>query len=292
MALVNLNQVKGGQQLAADVAAKLDKSAVVSEGSETASDDRVLSEKAVEAKIVKLKDNMTEHVEESVIVEDAVTEITLSKTPTDAPVKLLVNGVAYGEGQGITVDRESKTVTWAGEFPLNASTVDSLQLLYVTSDKSPAMIPLDATNVYGMVLAQEGNRTGTWVRINENYETVDFDPSYGTWAGIKQVQNATYGKFTEIPITWVRTETLQSGPYAGCNCWWISDHEEALFHVHPAFIGQDGQPHNLQVASYIASNKSGTPYSEDKGTKQDGYWNGISYNDVHAKGWMPGGARP
>lgn len=288
MALVNLNQVKGGQQLVTDVAAKLDKSAVTGEGSETASDDRVLSEKAVEEKIVQLKNSVVEHVEESVTVEDAVTEITLSRTPTDAPVKLLVNGVAYGEGQGVTVDRESKKVTWVGEFPLNTSTVDSLQLLYVTVEKNPAI----TANVYGMILAQEGNRTGTWVRVDKDFNTVEFDATHGTWAGMKTVNDATYGSFVEIPVTYVKTETLTSGPYAGKNCWWTADAPMDGFHVHPAFIGQDGQPHNLQVASYIASNKSGTPYSEDKGTAADGYWNNISYNDVHAKGWMTGGARP
>ena len=292
MAMINFNQVKGGSQLLTNVEGKLDKSAVVAESSETPADDKVLSEKATEEKIVQLKDNMTEYVEELVAVEEPITEIKLAKTPTSEPVKMLVNGIAYGEGNSVTVDRAGKKVTWTGEFPLNANTVDKLQVLYVTGDKGPVAIPLDATSVYGMVLAKEGNRTGKWVRINENYETVDFDPSYGTWAGMKQVQNATYGDFTEIPITWVRTETLQSGPYAGCNCWWISDHEEALFHVHPAFIGQDGQPHNLQIASWIASNKNNVPFSADKGNSDEGYWNYISYYTVHAKGWMTGGARP
>ncbi len=149
-----------------------------------------------------------------------------------------------------------------------------------------------AEHVMGMVLAQEGNRTGTWVRVDKDFNTVDFNPEHGTWAGIKQVQNETYGEFTEIPITYVKTETLQSGQYAGKNCWWIADGPEEGFHVHPAFIGQDGQPHNLQIASWIASNKNSMPFSEDKGTTKAGYWNYISYDTVHAKGWMPGGLRP
>lgn len=149
-----------------------------------------------------------------------------------------------------------------------------------------------ADHVMGMVLVQEGNRTGTWVRVDRDFNTIAFDSTHGTWANIKQVQNETYGKFTEIQITYIKTETLQSGPYAGKNCWWIADGPEEGFHVHPAFIGKDGQPHNLQVASYIASNKSDTPYSEDKGQAYSGYWNSISYNDVHAKGWMTGWARP
>ncbi len=62
--------------------------------------------------------------------------------------------------------------------------------------------------------------------------------------------------------------------------------------MHPAFIGQDGQPHNLQIASWIASNKNDVPFSEDKGNAKDGYWNYINYKTMHGKGWMTGGARP
>ena len=150
-----------------------------------------------------------------------------------------------------------------------------------------------AEHVMGMVLVEEGNKSGTWVRVDRDFNTVEFNPEHGTWAGMKQVQNETYGEFTEIPITYVRTETLQSGPYAGKNCWWTADAPMDGFHVHPAFIGQDGQPHNLKIASYVASKKSGTPYSEDKGkAAYSGYWNNMSYNTIHDMGWMSGGARP
>ena len=243
----------------------------------------------MEAKIVQLKDSVAEHIEESVTVEDAVTEITLSKTPTSEPVKMLINGIAYGEGNSVTVDRAGKKVTWTGEFPLNANTVDSLQLLYVTGEKTPAI------HVYGMVLVQEGNRTGTWVRVDKDFNIVEFDAAaHGTWAGIKQVMNDTYGEFTEIPVTYVKTETLADGPYAGKNCWWIADGHVEDFHVHPAFIGQDGQPHNLQIASYLTSYKAttGNHYSEDKGTTADGYRN-VSHDMLQRDfGWMTGGARP
>ncbi len=147
-------------------------------------------------------------------------------------------------------------------------------------------------NIMGMVLVEEGNRTGTWVRVDKDFNTVEFNPEHGTWAGMKQVQNETYGEFTEIPVTYVKTETLQSGPYAGKNCWWIADGFVDGFHVHPAFIGQNGQPHNLQIASWIASYKNAVPFSEDNGNSYKDYWNKISYNTVHSKGWMTGGARP
>ncbi len=149
-----------------------------------------------------------------------------------------------------------------------------------------------AEHIMGMVLVQKCNRTGTWVRVDKDFNTVEFNPEHGTWAGMKQVQNNTYGEFTEIPITYVKTETLQSGPYIGKNCWWIADYQADGFHVHPAFIGQDGQPHNLQIASWIASNKNDIPFSEDNGNSYKDYWNKISYETVHAKGWMSGGARP
>ena len=287
VAMINFNQVKGGPQLLTAVENKLSKDAVISESSETPVDDKVLSEKAVEAKIVELKDGMTEHVEETVEIEEPTTEIKLAKTPTSEPVKVVVNGITYAEGDGVTVNRAAKTVTWNGEFDLNTSTVDKLQLLYVTGDKGPVV----RTNIMGMVLVADGNRVGTWARVDRDFNTVEFNPNHGTWAGIKQVTN-DYGEFTEIPVTYVRTETLTDGPYAGCNCWWISDHAEELFHVHPAFIGSDGQPHNLQVASYMTSkDASNQPTSVDKGTSYFGYWNNISYNDVHGMS-MPTGMRP
>ena len=156
------------------------------------------------------------------------------------------------------------------------------------------MAPINtmADHVMGMVLVREGNRTGTWARVDRDFNTIPFDVAHGTWANMKQVMNDTYGELTEIPVTWVKTETLTEGPYAGKNCWWIADGPETGFHVHPAFIGQDGQPHNLQIASWIASKKNDLPFSEDKGNGTNGYWNNITYNDVHAKGWMTGGARP
>ena len=147
-----------------------------------------------------------------------------------------------------------------------------------------------AEHVYGMVLVQEGNKSGTWARINKNYETVEFNPEHGTWAGMHTVMNDTYGEFVEIPVTYVKTETLADGPYAGKNCWWTADGPVDGFHVHPAFIGQDGQPHPLQVAAYDASNKDGVPFSENSVSKD--YWRNVSYNDVHAKGWMADGVRP
>ena len=74
-----------------------------------------------------------------------------------------------------------------------------------------------ASHVMGMVLTQEGGGNGTWVRINENYETIPFDFNHGTWTGMKSV-TTDRGAFIEIPITYVKTETITSGTYSGKKC--------------------------------------------------------------------------
>ena len=301
MALIDITQIKGGKAVVDQVNNLVAKSDVVTTekvGVGAPADDKVMSEAAVVQRLETVQAGFSRQAEDEVVVEgaQAVTEFTTSCVPTDDKLAMSVNGVFYVEDKHFTVDRSTKKVTWTytatnGGFDLNEALTDSVKFVYLTREPAaPAIVYAD--HCLGMVLVQEGNRTGTWVRVDRDFNTVPFDATHGTWAGIKQVQNTTYGEFTEIPVTYVKTETLADGPYAGKNCWWTADGPESGFHVHPAFIGQDGQPHNLQIASYIASNKSGTPYSEDKGTAADGYWNDISYNDVHSKGWMTGNARP
>ena len=295
--MIDFTQIKNGKKVVDQVNGLVAKTDVVDAehvGTGTPVDDKVLSEAAVEVRLSTVKAGFSRHTEDEVVLEGAAatTEFNVSCVPTDDKLVLSVNGVNYTEDKHFTVDRSAKTVTWTytaanGGFDLNEALTDSVKFVYLTREP---VTPIVRTHVLGMVLVQEGNRTGTWVRVDHNFNVVPFDASHGTWAGMKQVQNETYGEFTEIPVTYVKTETLQSGPYAGKNCWWIADGPELGFHVHPAFIGQDGQPHNLQIASWIASNKNDVPFSEDKGNL--GYWNNISYNTVHAKGWMTGGARP
>ncbi len=299
MALIDFTQVKGGKTVMNQVnnlVAKTDVVTAEKVGVGAPADDKVMSEAAVVQRLETVQAGFSRQAEDEVTVEgaQATTEFSTSCVPTDDKLAMSVNGVVYVEDKHFTVDRSGKTVTWTytaanGGFDLNEALADSVKFVYLT--REPAA-PIMHTHVLGMVLMQEGNRTGIWMRVDRDFNAVPFDATHGTWAGMKQVMNDTYGEFTEIPVTYVKTETLTDGPYAGKNVWWIADGPETGFHVHPAFIGQDGQPHNLQVASYIASNKSGTPYSEDKGTLKDGYWNDITYNVVHAKGWMPGGARP
>jgi len=138
-----------------------------------------------------------------------------------------------------------------------------------------------ASHVMGMVLTQEGGGNGTWVRINENYETVPFDFNHGTWTNMKSI-TTDRGAFVEIPITYVKTETITSGIYSGKKCWWIADGYAEGFHIHPVFIGSDGQPHNLQIASYIASkDNENLPCSADVANESD-YWTDIEYSDVRS----------
>ena len=301
MALIDFTQIKGGKAAldqVSNLVAKTDVVTTENVGSTAASDDKVMSEAAVAQRFEEVQAGFARQAEDEVPVDGAAatTEFDVSCVPTDDKLMMSVNGVVYAEDTHFTVDRSAKKVVWTytaanGGFDLNSALTDSVKLVYLTREPAaPAMVLVD--HCVGMILAQEGNKSGTWVRVDRDFNIVPFDAEHGTWAGMKTVMNDTYGEFVEIPVTYVKTETLANGPYAGKNCWWIADGPETGFHVHPAFIGQDGQPHNLQIASWIASNKNDIPFSEDKGNSKDGYLNNISYNTVHAKGWMTGGARP
>ncbi len=167
-------------------------------------------------------------------------------------------------------------------------------------DQAASPYPL-ADHVYGMVLVQEGNTYGTWTRINRDFEVVDFDATaHKTWADMNVIDDPVYGQFVEFPITWVKTEVLEDGPYAGKTCYWTADGFVDDFHVHPAFIGADGNPHPLQIASWLASNKNGVPFSEDKGTDYKNYWHmqndslttSFTYDDLISMGWINNELRP
>ena len=279
MAMIDFTQIKNGKQLINNVSNSFDKSAVINEWSETPSDDLVPSEAMLENKVLTTIANKAVHVEETLVITAPTTTIALSNTPTESKVVLVVNGVDYREGYALTVDRTTKTVTWTGEFPLTPDTVDKATVLYMTikqNDNGGTSFP-KAKHIVGMVLAQQGsgyqtvkmrsvNKTvyteekptakGDWRRIDQNYNEVDFDPEHGTWAGMKEVTTSLddmLGKFVEIPITWVKNEVIQSGPYAGCNCWWMADGEAPGFHIHPAFIKPDGTPGKLRVGKYLVS---------------------------------------
>ncbi len=134
---------------------------------------------------------------------------------------------------------------------------------------------------YGMVLLEEGGGAGTWVRVNNKFETVDFDASaHGTWAGMHPV-TVDGQDMIEIPVTWVKTEVLQSGPYTGKTCWWIAEDELDGYHVHPAFLNTSGHAVPLRVGAWIASKgENNVPQSVEKGTNANEYWPSLKYTDV------------
>ena len=107
--------------------------------------------------------------------------------------------------------------------------------------------------VYGMVLTKEGGGSGTWVRVDEDFNTVAFDASkHGTWSKMRTVTDGS-DVLVEIPTTWVKTEVIDGGVYDGKTCYWIADGPVDGFHVHPAFMKTDGTAGVLRVGAYMAS---------------------------------------
>ncbi len=142
-------------------------------------------------------------------------------------------------------------------------------------------LPTKANAVYGMVLAVEGGGNGTWKRVDQEYNDITFDSTvHRTWANIREIENEN-GVFVEFPVTWVKSEKLTEGKYAGRNCWWTADGPVEGFHVHPAFMGADGNPHPLRISKYMASKNQTTnrPQSVDKGLSTE-YWVHLSLNDM------------
>ena len=293
MALIDIKQVKHGSRFLADVDGAVEKTAVITEPSEVPSDELIPSETYFNAKLDELTVSMPVHEEEQLEVVEPTTEFTLSTIPNDEPIKLIINGVEYHENAYFAVDRSTGTVVWTGDFPLNNDTVDSIKAKYTTAQragfpkakhivgmvlaeegahggeletievwrdnytlsdpKDPWSRPIPEDISYKTLSVTP---RGLWKRIDKNYNEVDFDPNHGTWAGIRKVTTNlgnALGQFIEIPTTWVKNEVIQSGPYAGCNCWWIADGEAPGFHVHPAFIKPDGTPGKLRVGAYMVT---------------------------------------
>ena len=201
-----------------------------------------------------------------------------------------VTKTSTGSAQNFTVRRGTTwTATIAAASGYKAGTLSaSSGTVTAATTVSASAATVNEAIIMGIVLTQEGGGEGTWVRVDKNYNTIAFNANHKTWKNIKEVTDATYGKFIEIPISYVKTEKIASGKYAGKYCWWIADGPVSGYHVHPAFMGSDGKAHNLQIGVGLTYNNNGTPNSYYQGTA----WNIISYNEVHAKGWMSGNVRP
>lgn len=306
MALIDLKQVKHGPQFLTDVNGAVEKAAVITEPSDVPSDELIPAETYVNAKLDELVESIPKKMETSLDItgNDPVTKINLPSIPNDEPIKLIINGVEYHESKDFTVDRSTGEVIWTGGFPLTGNTVDSIKAVYTTKAQSKSSFP-KAQHIMGMVLVdtdvpkyhvrqepkysiEEPISKGEWHRIDQHFNEIDFDPNHGTWAGIQTVTTSC-DNFIEIPITWVKTETLQSGPYAGHNCWWIADGEAPGFHVHPAFIKPDGTPGKLRVCvnatrlpdEVVGNTDTITTVNDDEEVV---YFDNVSYNNLWEKG--------
>ena len=317
LALIDLKQVKHGQQFLTSVDNAVEKSAVITEASEVPSDELIPAETYVNAKLDELAESMLKKAETQLdVTGDVTTEFVLQQIPSSEPVKVIVNGVEYNEGKDFTVDRTTGKIAWGGDFQLTHDTVDSIKAVYTTAAQPKSSFP-KAKHIVGMVLAEEGSHNsptfryepqaeyesivygdevytyhtakGDWRRIDKNYNEVDFDPEHGTWAGIQEVTTNLDGAlkyFIEIPTTWVKNEVIQSGPYAGCNCWWIADGEAPGFHVHPAFIKPDGTPGKLRIGKYMATFPENADTNVSASVNVDNIYYDFqtsSYNDLRAK---------
>ena len=135
MSLTNLSQIKGGLQLQKDVAASFRKENIVAATVDTsaqdyaASDEKVLSEKAVAAQLAALKkaleDSAARQQIDKVAVTAPVTTFTLTQTPNDKKVVMYINHLAYHEEEDFTVDRVQKTVTWTATAANNGFDIDT-----------------------------------------------------------------------------------------------------------------------------------------------------------------------
>lgn len=70
-------------------------------------------------------------------VSDTFTGAVLKRTPTADPVALVINSLVYVEGDGFTVDRTTKTLTWTDtELTITASVADEVQIHFKTPDRA------------------------------------------------------------------------------------------------------------------------------------------------------------
>lgn len=106
--MIDILQLKGGQDLLSDVAA------------------------AKEA-----ADHLYYSVQDTFTATAGQTSFTLSQIPNDRPIVLGVNGLDYYENVSFTANRSSKTITWADtNYTLEAG--DSVSILYFVSSNALA----------------------------------------------------------------------------------------------------------------------------------------------------------
>ena len=227
---------------------------------------------------------------------DAVSNVTFSNAQPEDSVNVYFDSDELAEINS----------TIPGDYPVNLT----FEHGYGSTFYAPSVIVhvngvnTQASHIYGMVLVGAPYTQAGWVRVNTDYETINFNAEHGTWAGIRTIDDDTYGSFVEIPTTYVRTEVLADGPYAGKTCYWIADGEAKGFHAHPAFLDANGKPGVLRIAAYPTSSalKSErksyefgcltTGKTTRRGSFNENDYSIIDYNTMHAKGWNADGVRP
>lgn len=142
-------QVFDPSDLIAEDAKKFDKANIVKSTDDTSaeeyapSDDKVLSEKAARAAIDSVKASIEasaeKEVEDSIAVTAPTTTFTLTKTPNDRKVKMIINHLVYNETEDFTVDRTTKTITWTATtanngFDIDTELTDKVHILYYTKE--------------------------------------------------------------------------------------------------------------------------------------------------------------
>ena len=241
--LIDFAQIKNGLQVRADV-------------------DQIMTD----------LDNQPIDYVEVVQIGSAFTSTTLKRTPTADLVTMFVNGLMYVEGRDFTVNRATQTVTWTdADLAITPDVASSATFRFKTLDRVD-QTSSEAT-VYGMILAEEGGGGGTWVRVDQDFNTVAFDAaSHGTWANMRTLTLDTGDVVVEIPPTYVKSEVLADSDYAGKTCWWTADGPVEGFHVHPAFVKTDGSVGTLRVGAYVAhKGANDVPLSTDPGTNYMSY---------------------
>jgi hypothetical protein len=123
-------------------------------------------------------------------------------------------------------------------------------------------------NIIGIALVSTGGGSGTWQRINENFEPITVDASFfaqhATYAGIID-QTIDGQAMVKVPKFFSATGTIPSGSLAGKKYWMISDQPASGMSAHPAFMEQGAQIDQFWVGKYQGTNDGGTKLGSQAG---------------------------
>ena len=128
--------------------------------------------------------------------------------------------------------------------------------------------PEPEPNILGIVLVAEGGGSGTWQRINKDFDaitttTADFD-AHPVYAGV--VDEVIDGQYmVKVPKFWVKTEFIPRGNYAGKRYWMVSDRPAGGFVVHPAFMRAGVEIDHFWVGKYQGTDDGGTKLGSKPG---------------------------